>query len=272
MARSIMNLSQSSSPDSTLGELGWVGSRESTDLGYSDLLDVQMLRRLINSPSDSIPHRVVHQLLMSPEGKLTNYTIKLMSLLSRLDCNLAQLYHTQGRDAKSFVNKRFYKVAERQWQRRIADNKSHSETYPPRSKLQAQPYLDLPTFRGRTLLTKIRVNDLTLNAAGYNTQDPTNCTLCGEGYETRLHFVVSCPALQHIRCNHMTALPSLRGNTYIHDNSELTIYRKVILYYPPRNVAVHAPRVGHLLADLWYERWKLMSEIDSTLTFAPHYP
>ena len=181
-----------------------------TDLDYSDLLDVQMLRRLINSPTGSIPHRVVHQLLMSPEGKLTKYTIKLMDLLSRLDCNLAQLYHTQGRDAKSFVNKRFYKVAERQWQRRIAESKSHSEIYPPRSTLRAQPYLDLPTFRGRTLLTKIRVNDLALNAAGYNTQEPTNCTLCGEGYETRLHFVVSCPALQHIRCNHMTALPSLR--------------------------------------------------------------
>ena len=80
-----------------------------------------------------------------------------------------------------------------------------------------------------------------------------------------MHFVVSCPALKHIRCKHIFAVPSL-------DNSELTTFRNVTMYYSPRDVAMHAPRVGHFLADMWYERWKLLSENDSKVAFAPHYP
>ena len=41
-----------------------------------------------------------------------------------------------------------------------------------------QPYLDIDTFPGRTILTKLRINDLSLNAAGYNTKTPGKCPMC----------------------------------------------------------------------------------------------
>ena len=67
-------------------------------------------------------------------------------------------------------------------------------------------FVDSPvSFRGRTLLTKLRVNDLTLAGAGYNSNSPEYCLLCKTEFETEsiLWFL----ARAYTRYVHCTILP-----------------------------------------------------------------
>ena len=81
---------------------------------------------------------------------------------------MAIIMDTKNSGAQHYINKQFYKNAEIQWQRRISESKSHSIMFSSYAKLKCQLDLDIPSFRGRTLLTKLRVNDLPLQGAGYN--------------------------------------------------------------------------------------------------------
>ena len=107
-----------------------------------------------------------------------------------------------------------------------------------------------------------------LQQGGYNTNKPELCPLCMAKPETRQHFVVSCPALQNVREIHWHRLPTLRQT----NERETTTFQHLLLYRPSRDIAVYAPSLGHFIADLWHERWKLRVVKDRTTPYIPRYP
>ena len=183
LARSALNLSPSSPGTSTLGEIGWIGIDRDDDLSFIDLLDLQLFRRILNSPHGSLP-RLIAMKLMAANAPETLYMAKIRKILKVTNIHWLQLLSSFNYSPKRFAKKKFFATAFRQWRKKVLSSPSHSAIYGMCTALKCQEYLSLPPFRGRSLLTKLRVNDLKLAGAGYNSAHPEHCGLCKTEFET----------------------------------------------------------------------------------------
>ena len=85
-------------------------------------------------------------------------------------------------------------------------------TYEDVAQLETRGYLKAD-FKGRQVLTKLRVDDLNLGAASYNAklESPPSCLLCGEEPETREHFLLRCRKLEGVRDAHPDVYMLIQG-------------------------------------------------------------
>ena len=111
-------------------------------------------------------------------------------------------------------------------------------------------------FPGRAILTRLRIDDLDLGAAGYRGKSEIKelCSICGEEAETREHFVLRCRPLNAARDANRKAMDlTLRPPQ--------TSAFDVLILATPRgaeddiNTAII---VGKLFHDLWTLRAKLL--------------
>ena len=204
LARSILNLSQSSPSTSTFGEIGWIGIDNDGTLSPIDLLDLQLFRRILNAPQGSLP-RIIVTKLMSANAPETHYMSKLKMILQSVSISWTQLLASPNYSPKRFAKKKFYVAASRQWQLKVQHSSSHASIYGFCSALKCQEYLSLPPFRGRTLLTKLRVNDLTLAGAGYNSNSLS--IVSSAKPSLKLESILWFLARAYTRYVHCTILP-----------------------------------------------------------------
>lgn len=124
-------------------------------------------------------------------------------------------------------------------------------TYEDVATLETRGYLKAD-FKGRQVLTKLRVDDLNLGAASYNAklEPPPSCSLCGEEPETREHFLLRCQVLKGVRDAHPDVYKLTQGLSS-HD-----AWRTLILARPrgASEDLERAKRVGALVHDLWTSR------------------
>ena len=115
----------------------------------------------------------------------------------------------------------------------------------------SQPYLDLPCFPGRTLITKLHIDDLALEAASYNADAGGFCLLCGLGPETRFHFVLECPVLEPFRVAFSHLIPALLPGLPL-----LKRFQTILLvgHIPFDQLNIRAGNSGALLRALWTRR------------------
>ena len=125
--------------------------------------------------------------------------------------------------------------------------------YPINAPLKERGYMGA-SFRGRRLLTLLRIDDLPLRAASWLafSAGPKTCW-CGEHDETREHFLLSCPALRDIRESHMKYIRPLQGGVCLP-----TAMTYLLLGSEPEaeDDIQRAEIVGAFVADLWLNRGK----------------
>ena len=125
------------------------------------------------------------------------------------------------------------------------------DTYAPSPKLCLRAYLAMD-FKGRQIITKLRVDDLELDAAGFKGcgQMMEKCRLCGDSPETRMHFVVACSALAQVRQRHQQAILLAQGL------NQADAFKTFILARPREATesSHRAELVGAMLFDMWAYR------------------
>jgi hypothetical protein len=154
-------------------------------------------------------------------------------------------------DAKERIKSEMKKSAEKEWQARVEMSTRLKYTYSAYTPLKTRRYLN-ETFRGRQLLMLLRLDDLPLAAASWVglTSRPKLCW-CGQGDETREHFLLACPELHDIRESHSDKIPALKAG-----EDDESAMRYLLLGSDPSaadNVE-RAKTVGAYLADVWYTR------------------
>ena len=146
-------------------------------------------------------------------------------------------------------------AARAEWIQAVQLSDRLRDTYSLTEPLKTRGYLDI-NFRGRRILTKLRLDDLHLGAAGYKSKAVFQhlCEMCRMEPETRQHFTIRCPALDQIRLRHGQTLQLTR-----HLNLA-DAFRTLILARPPGATenGDRAVAVGALLHDLWEERCRLL--------------
>ena len=156
---------------------------------------------------------------------------------------------------KRNVTKWIHKKAAEQWAMQVTESPRLRDTYLYTGDLKTRGYLNAD-FRGRQVLTKLRIDDLDLGAAGLMGQiGPTpECQLCGEEPETRAHFVLKCQALAMMRRRNIKAMTLVRGL------SDKDAFRTVILARPAGATEdiERATIMGALVHDLWQARSSIL--------------
>ena len=194
VARKILGASKFSPINATMGELGWVDGREESKAGNelvsADLTELLILRRFLRAPTHTVIGKVSTQ-LQTEQAEQSKCMLRAKALLGKIGCTMPRALAPKGNET---IKKLFASAARRQWRERVANSEALMETYGTNPSLRCAPYLSLPAFRGRTLLTRIRLNDLPLEGAGFNTSAKGRCPLCMDPpVETRLHFTLECP-------------------------------------------------------------------------------
>jgi hypothetical protein len=139
--------------------------------------------------------------------------------------------------------------AEFLWRRRVSIQPRLSYAFLPTSKLSMQPYLSFDVFRGRQLLTRLRLDDLDLGAAGINQYGSTQiCPSCGNPEETRVHFLLECPSYQDLRASYSNRLPSLQSPLPTADRL------RHLLLCGWSYTEDDARTIGNYVSDLWARR------------------
>ena len=135
------------------------------------------------------------------------------------------------------------------------DSSVLSRTYHHSTALGIKGYLRR-TFPGRAILTRLRIDDLDLGAAGYRGKSMNKelCSMCGEDAETREHFVLRCRPLSAARDANRKAMDlNLRP-------PQAPAFDVLILATPrgAEDDISTAITVGKLFHDLWTLRAKLL--------------
>ena len=154
-------------------------------------------------------------------------------------------------NSKKNIKKWVREQASREWLLGARASSSLGATYQDELALEPRGYLNFE-FKGRQVLTKLRINDLDLGAAGFRAKSgpPSNCQMCGVEPETRQHFLLSCKSLEEVRSLHPDALELTRGH------SKPNKWRVLILAWPKGATEDErrARKVGALAHDLWTAR------------------
>ena len=153
--------------------------------------------------------------------------------------------------AKLLIKSSFRRFAHKKWMARVNLQPTLFALYGNSEIMEMQPYLKIPNFRGRRILTKLRLDDLLLNAASFLRKNPKNCDKCNLHYETRKHFVLGCKwkGYMVIREHHKQTVPALNA---LDPNDA---FKQIILiHYSPYSLDTSAPAIGNFLADMWRER------------------
>ena len=188
LLKEILGVSTSAVRTGVFGETG-----DLPDIWRERQRQLLSARQMLKAPPGSLPGSVARA-TQSGEGMLGIF-------------RLAKILEEQGevRDIASFASKKSIKSwvwrhASREWLTKAKASTRVGGTYHDSVALQTRGYLKFD-FKGRQILTKLRVDDLDLGAASFRGKSlplPV-CQLCGVEPETREHFVLRCRSLDDVR-------------------------------------------------------------------------
>jgi len=170
------------------------------------------------------------------------------------------LLETAGPSIENFRNKMEIKrwvltKASEEWKTSVTSSTTLARTYRHSASLALKGYLKR-TYPGRQILTRLRIDDLNLGAAGFRgrAEQKDMCAMCGKEAESREHFVLRCNALVEAREANKQAMDLTQNS------SQDTALDALILATPPGAAEdiERAIKVGRLFHDLWTLRTKLL--------------
>ena len=222
-----------------------------------ELLDIwrerqrQMLgaRQMLKAPPGSLPRRMA-EAAQHAEAKLGLFRLVAEILEEQKEVRDISSFGSKG-DIRGWIRKQ----ATQEWRQSVRASSRLMCTYEDVAQLETRGYLKAD-FKGRQVLTKLRVDDLNLGAASYNAklESPPSCLLCGEEPETREHFLLRCRKLEGVRDAHPDVYMLIQGL------SRRDAWRTLILARPrgATEDLERAKRVGTLVHDLWTSRAKAL--------------
>ena len=244
--RGILGVSKFSVKAGVRGELG-----EVQDVWRERKRKLLLARQMLNSPDGSMMARIAHQAnSASPKWGIFRH---VESFLTGVNSGRRRLEDFRSkRDIKAWI----HAAASAEWSERVRSSSRLARTYPLAQTLSMKGYLT-QTYPGRQILTRIRIDDLTLGAAGCRAaaaDTGTLCLLCGEEPETREHFTLRCRRLTAAREANRQALDITLGVS-----PELA-FEAIILARPAHAAddVERAKTVGRLLHALWNLRTKIL--------------
>ena len=163
--------------------------------------------RMLRAPEGTPPHTVAWAGL---RNNTPNFMTKANLLLGDLGTDLLSIYDRPKQGGILVVKRIFKQKAAEWWKAEVKSNRRLRLTYTPQTPFELRGYLS-EHFPGRRLLTKLRLDDLPLRAAGvtpFRGSEGT-CPLCHSAKETGVHFTIVCSALGQVREEHMDPLPLL---------------------------------------------------------------
>lgn len=246
--REILGVSGCSVKAGVRGELG-----EIPDVWRERKRQLLVARQMLTSPEGSLMERLArHANASSPKLGIFRTVEKFLQGCSEPTHRLEEDFKSK-RAIKDWI----HMMASGEWRARIAGSMRLENTYPLARSLAAKGYLR-EAYPGRQILTKLRIDDLDLGAAGVRgLQEPwQTCSLCGMGPETRVHFVLQCEALETSRSagHSREALDLTRGL------DEKRAFEVMILARPEAAAddIERAKLVGKLLHALWTQRSSIL--------------
>jgi len=234
------------SPQSVIA--GVIGeSGEYTDQQRGDLATLLMVVRMINAPAGSPAYEIIRRCMRLPRKSIAK---RAEDILVRMGLG-RKMQVVWAQDAKSRIKAEMRKFAENEWKGEVRESARLQHTYSHITPLKLRGYLN-ESFRGRQLLMMLRMDDLPLAAASWlgRTGQSRSCW-CGQGDETREHFLLSCPELQDIRDSHRANIPALESGR------DPSIALRYVLLGSEPSAADNVERarlVGSYFADAWYAR------------------
>ena len=239
--RQVLDSSKSTPRDALFGETGDI-----PDFWRERRKALNMCHLLLSTPPQSIPGKLALVTREAKVGLMQRGSLLLTELGLPPDTILRQ-------DAKVSIKRSVLATVTTEWRLRIQQQHRLTLTYPPGTQSCLRGYLQ-HDFKGRRVLSRLRMNDLALGAAGYNLfGPPTLCKLCGKEPETRVHFTLTCQSLNLARCRHPLPSPLLTLNEQ---------FQHVILARPQgaTESPTLATRMGALVFDLWRERLSILNQ------------
>jgi hypothetical protein len=242
--RMAIGTSPQSVKDGVIGETGAY-----TDEQRSSLATLLMIIRMINAPNGSAAHAIIRQCLVRPRRGIG---LRGEQILRAMGVEAEKMTIIWSATAKTSITAEMKRFAEREWQRRVSVSSRLAYAYPHNAPLRTRGYLK-SNFRGRRLLTLLRIDDLPLAAASWLalTAGPKRCW-CGEEDETREHFLLVCRSLADIRELHSKHIPVLREPRPSHALAHLLLGSEP----EAADNLERAKMVGAYVADLWLSRGK----------------
>ena len=202
------------------------------------------------APADSIPKDLASAAMRAEDCK--GLFARVNNWLSEVTARPTLISEFRTR---SQLRKVVMTAARKEWRDAVKASTRLRDTYSSSETLKMRGYLKIE-FRGQRILTKLRLDDLKLGAAGYKSHAAvqTMCALCGKEPETRIHFTVNCPTLQGVRDRHGQTMRLTRNLGLVET------YQTLILARPPGATenGDRAMAVGALLYDLWTERCRIL--------------
>ena len=266
----VLSASKRSILEGIQGELGWV-----LDAQRGDKRLLGIVSQLAAAPGNSLPNKFLRALFehagTAPSDQVPPIIVHALQLVKCYSLDIKSLGTNTW---KADVSKRVTEHAERVWIEGLQHTSRLKYAYGPAPTLAIRDYATLPSFRGRRLFMQLRIDDLPLRAASYNTYEPQNCQLCySQALETREHYVLLCtaPALVEVRNMYSFQLPLLDLRTPV------TIHARMcdLLFAPPNPTGGAQPErisrihlIGNFLADLFAARGE-SDRITATLNSLP---
>ena len=200
---------------------------------------------MLRAPTGSLPRRMAE---VANKGDVKLGVFRLVADILK--------EQQSERDISSFDSKKSIKnwvrmQATKEWLKGAKASPRLGETYRDVVSLEMHGYLKFD-FKGRQVLTKLRIDDLELGAASFRGKAVPlpNCQLCGVEPETREHFLLKCRSLDEVRIKHKGTLEITWGL------SRNDAWRMLILAIPKgaSEDERRARDVGALAHDLWTRR------------------
>lgn len=238
--REVLGVSSKAPKLGVTGELG-----ELTDIWRERQKQLLVAKQMLRAPHGSLPQRMA-DVARQGEAKLGIFRLAA-EILNDQQAGIDISWFNSKRSIKKWVRE----WASKEWLQRAQASPSLGATYQDETSLETRGYLNYD-FKGRQVLTKLRINDLDLGAAGFRGKagSPPCCQLCGVEPETREHFLLRCRSLEEVRSLHPDALELTRGH------SKPNEWRVLILAWPKGATEDEgrARKVGALAHDLWTAR------------------
>jgi hypothetical protein len=225
------------------GELG-----EIPDVWRERKRQLPAARQMLGAPTGGLMERIARQ-ANNASPKLGIFRVG-STFLEEAKAPPLEKFRSKG-DIKRWI----HTMASQEWKAMVGKSSVLSRTYYHSTSLGMKGYLRR-AFPGRAILTRLRIDDLDLGAAGYRGKSEIKelCSICGDEAETREHFVLRCRPLNAARDANMKAMDlSLRP-------PQASAFDVLILATPrgAEDDINTATIVGKLLHDLWTLRAKLL--------------
>ena len=157
--------------------------------------------KILNMEEDRLPKRVYRMMLCTSD----NWASRVKQIL--IDCELGSAWTAQSvRDENSFLKSLKETLLSKfrgQWERRITASGRYIFYREFKTSWKVEQYLydiDKKVFRDAFIRFRLGISELYMHSQRYITgADEILCPLCREEFETEIHFLLTCPALNDLR-------------------------------------------------------------------------